>query len=237
MVVMDQLARPAGFSLEWQMSRSEQLTFVKLLDEIRPRLALEIGTYKGGSLQVLSHFSERVISLDINDTHVHNLRGKFPNVEFRVGDSKSTLPELIQELNESGNSPDFVLVDGSHEPADVRADIDAILKLRPTRRVVIILHDSFNPPCRAGISAAKWNENVFVHDVDLDFLPGDFNETPWPGVQLGSMWGGFACALLEPVPRERGLIVRESRRKSFEAIEAISIYARKALGLKGLFSR
>src|SRR5437868_8530331 len=50
----------------WEMSPSEQVALVFLLEYLRPKVAIEIGTRFGGSLQVLSHFSDRVYSLDID---------------------------------------------------------------------------------------------------------------------------------------------------------------------------
>jgi protein-L-isoaspartate O-methyltransferase len=50
----------------WMMSPSEQMAMIFLLEHLRPKVAIEIGTRFGGSLQVISRYCERVYSLDID---------------------------------------------------------------------------------------------------------------------------------------------------------------------------
>lgn len=230
---LDGLARPQGFPLEWQMSRAEQLLLQALVEQRRPRLSLEIGSYRGGSLQVLSHFSEQVISVDIDPGVPRLLEGRFPNVEFRIGDSREALPAIVEVLNEEGRSPDFILVDGAHETATVRDDINALLKLVFRTESVMVLHDSFNPPCREGMRQASWGKNPHTREVDLDFLPGEYNDGSWPGVPARSMWGGLAAAIFSPERRDYELLVQESGRAIFDAMVALSIHAPE----KSLWSR
>jgi hypothetical protein len=40
----------------WMMSPSEQMGMIYLLEHLRPKVAIEIGTRFGGSLQVLSRY-------------------------------------------------------------------------------------------------------------------------------------------------------------------------------------
>lgn len=86
---------------------------IAVLTRLRPALSLEVGTYRAGSLQVLSRFSERVLSIDIDPDAAHCLQGRFVNVEFRTGDSVELLPKAVQEMNPSGPELEFVLIDGS----------------------------------------------------------------------------------------------------------------------------
>src|SRR5262245_5929119 len=58
----------------WMMSPAEQTALIFLLSQLRPRIAIEIGTRFGGSLQVLSRYCDRVYSIDIN-----------PDVKIRLG--------------------------------------------------------------------------------------------------------------------------------------------------------
>src|SRR6266487_3601402 len=138
---MRTLTQELGFDLHWQMPNGERFALVGLLRELQPTLSLEIGTYQGGSLQVLARFSEAVISVDIDPGVPARLANKFPNVEFRSGDSKRLLPDLVRELNEQKRAVDFVLIDGDHSVAGVRRDIEVLLELQPQRQMVFILHD------------------------------------------------------------------------------------------------
>jgi predicted O-methyltransferase YrrM len=53
---------PVKHSLYWMMSPAEQVALSFLLDRLRPKVAIEIGTRFGGSLQVISQYAERVYS-------------------------------------------------------------------------------------------------------------------------------------------------------------------------------
>ena len=60
------LSLEPGFDLHWQMTNCERFALSGLLKRLQPKLSLEIGTYMGGSLQVLARFSQAVISVDID---------------------------------------------------------------------------------------------------------------------------------------------------------------------------
>jgi hypothetical protein len=209
----------------WQMSVAERCILQVILSRHKPALSLEIGTYKGGSLQVVSEFSESVVSVDIDKSVKSRLGGKFPNVEFRIGDSGRVVPELVEDLNNAGRHVDFVLIDGDHSAEGVKHDIEAILGLSVQRRLVILMHDSFNPDCRRGMLEANWEGNSHVRFVELDFSVGNYHMPPVDTAQERSMWGGFACAVLEPGHRDGILKIGERQRSKFEAIRAISIHA------------
>ena len=215
------------FPLHWQMSLSERRVFISVLEKIRPRLAIEIGTYKGGSLQVISHFSTRVISIDANSDFTAGLSSKFENVDFRIGDSTDILPAVISELNEVELTPDFIFVDGGHDEEQVKRDLDTILTIQPRNDVAILCHDSFNPGCRSGIIGANWEESPYVRKVEIDFVPGVFCESDFDTSHRGEMWGGFALAILSAEPRPQHLEISESRKTIFEATYRYSIHRKK----------
>jgi hypothetical protein len=219
---IDQLVGEPGFDLHWQMTNCERFALSGLLKRLQPKLSLEIGTYMGGSLQVLARFSEAVISVDIDPGVAARLAGKFPNVEFRSGDSSRLLPDLVRELNEQKRPVGFVLIDGDHSAAGVRRDIEALLELQPQQQVVFVLHDSFNPACREGMRTANWAKSPFVHHVELDFIPGIYHYEAHDTAEPRTMWGGFACAVLTPEKRNGPLIVQESQLHLQEAIKRVS---------------
>jgi len=208
-----------GLDLEWQMTAWERFALQGLLRRLRPSLSLEIGTYKGGSLQVLSRFSKSVISVDIDPEVVIRLGGKFPNVEFRSGDSTHVVPHLVREINTHKKPLTFVLVDGNHKGSGVRRDIEALLELKPQQEVVLILHDSFNPGCREGMRTANWAKSPFVNYVELDFIPGVYHYESYDTAEPRTMWGGFACAVLLPQQRSGKLEIKESQRGLHEAVK------------------
>jgi len=206
----DLLLNDQQFELHWQMNHCERLALISILRKLRPQLAVEVGTYKGGSLQVIAKYSEKVITLDIDPEVLAKLANHFNNVEFLTGDSKETLPRLIRKFNESDDTPDFVLLDSTHSTEGIKREVEALLKLRPNKDVVVLLHDSFNPDCRLGMTMVDWESSPYVHYVEIDFIPGGFNARAYDTAVAGSMWSGFACAIMKPKLRTGGLIVQES---------------------------
>jgi hypothetical protein len=189
---------PFDSDSEWQMNPAERLALVALLDFLRPRLSMEIGSKFGGSLAVLSHYSERVVSLDIDPTVPERLK-RFDNVDFVIGDSRKTLPSVLQGLEETKEPLSFALIDGDHTAAGVRRDIESFLGYCPVKPLYILMHDSFNPDVRKGIKTAGWEDCAQVQALDLDFVPGVMiAERPL----AREMWGGFALAVLGPDRRK-----------------------------------
>jgi len=215
------------FPLPWKMIRPERICLLHLLKQFEPELALEIGTYQGGSLQLLSRYSKEVWSIDIDSDAALNLGELFGNVSFRSGDSSVLLPDVIREINESDKHLGLVLIDGDHSEEGVRRDINSVLQLKPKGPVAIVMHDSFHPPVRAGIRSADWTRSPYVHYVEVDFVSGCF--TPGRTSINESMYCGFGFALMLPEERTKKLQVFESEWELFEIIRRFA----KASGFFG----
>ena len=188
--------------LDWEMSPSEKLAVIFLVEHLKPKVAIEVGTNFGGSLQVLSRFCESVYSIDIDPNVPSRLHGKFPNVEYLTGRSDYLLPLLVDKLQREQAELSFALIDGDHSTDGVRKDIENLLRYRPIVPMYIIMHDSFNPQCRLGIKQANWSANRNVHAVELDLVAGVVHSAPKWRDQL---WGGLAMAILLPVERREHL--------------------------------
>ncbi|TWB21321.1 cephalosporin hydroxylase [Nitrospirillum amazonense] len=188
----------------WQMQPSERMALTGLLARLRPQVALEIGVFYGGSLNLISQFAERVWALDI-DPQVLERFPKPANVDIRIGDSNTMLATMLAELNSQGLTPDFILLDADHSTEGVLRDLQVLLTIRPRAPMVIVMHDSGNPACRQGMLSAPWASNPYVHDLDLDFVPGQI--VPG-GSGKYEVWGGIGLAYLHPEPRDGDLIIR-----------------------------
>lgn len=200
--------------LHWQMPRADKFALVSLLENIRPKVSIEVGTYKGGSLQVLSRFSERVHSVDINADSQKKLVALFENVDFHIGDSSRLLPLI---MDKAGEDLGFALIDGDHSERGVMADLSALLKIRPKRSLWILCHDSFNPKCRRGMLRTDWAANPHVQFVEIDFVSGVFHQHAFDTARAKSMWGGLCVAHLTPKRRVGELRVRQSQQSLFAA--------------------
>ncbi|MEO6901991.1 MAG: class I SAM-dependent methyltransferase [Bacteroidia bacterium] len=201
------------YALDWAMTRNERYCFTKLVEKLKPKISIEIGSYNGGSLQVLSKHSEKVYSIDIDTTLKERLKGKFENVTFLTGDSKEILPKLIKELQQNNESIEFALIDGDHSALGVKADIEIMTSYIPVTGLNILLHDSFNPECRNGMIAVNYKENKYIHYVELDYISGVFEPN---GALKNEMWGGFGHIVLLNEQRKGELQIHQSQKKLYD---------------------
>jgi glycosyltransferase involved in cell wall biosynthesis len=199
----------------WQMNDSERMALTGLLARHKPNCSIEVGTYLGGSLSLMSQFSNMVFSVDI-DPEVPQKFAYFENVSFLTGNSSVLLPHLFEELDRSGIAVDFVLIDADHTAEGIRRDIQSVLRYVPRKPMFIMLHDSFNPECRRGMLAANWESSPYCHWVDLDFIPGRIIEHGGGG--NGELWGGLATAYFDPAQRSGPLTVQTSADNMFQAL-------------------
>ena len=93
------------------------------------------------------------------------------------------------------------------------------------------MHDAFNPDCRHGIRTADWAANPHVQFVELDFTVGNFHSPAHDTATEGSMWGGLACAILEPWERTGELVIGQRQQAAFQAVFTRSCYATQAASL------
>jgi len=205
--MLDEVLYPNVPTADWQMLTSERMALTGLLARIRPRNALEVGVYYGGSLSLIAQFCERVWALDI-DPDVPRRFPVPPNVDLRIGEAEGLLTGMLDELDAAAIALNFVLIDADHSAAGVRRDIEAVIQrpAPPREPMFIVMHDSGNPECRRGISSANWADCPFVHHVELDFVPGQIVEHSVRDGR-GEVWGGLGLAYLRPEPRVADLVI------------------------------
>jgi hypothetical protein len=170
------------------MSFGERAALEGILSQRKPRLAIEIGTYEGGSLRFLAAHCEHVHTFDLED--LIEDQTAFSNVTFHTGDSKLLLPELMRRLDAEHRDVDFALVDGDHSAEGVRQDLVNLLESPTTRSTLILLHDTMNAETRAGIERVELSTRSKVVYHELDFVPGyefvggHFDQQIWGGLGL-----------------------------------------------------
>ncbi|UVK44422.1 class I SAM-dependent methyltransferase [Mesorhizobium sp. AR07] len=203
---------------DWHMQLSERVALMYVLSRFQPDISIEIGTFLGGSLRPISAASRQVYSFDIDDRSFPGL----PNVEFVTGNSSVTLLPVIDRINASDREINFILIDGDHSEDGVKADIATCLRYIPkTRPTIILLHDSCNPDVRKGIIDAPWSDSPYLHELDLDFVPGVLFDRP---DLKGQIWGGFAAALMTPERRTGNVSLQAPFEPSRLAMLEKSIY-------------
>lgn len=211
---IDETLYPGCLCERWPMSHSERMALRALLDHVRPRCAIEVGTDWGGSLSLMAQHAQAVFSIDINPMPP-SVR-VIPNVSCLTGPSELTLPGLLAELHQQELDPQFILIHGDDSREVVARYLEIILK-QPTRCPLwVAVHNSGSRECRAGILDADWAANPRVHFIDVDIVPGRFPESAGSG-GLDS-WGGLALAILLPNPRAQAIEVRQSAKRMIEAL-------------------
>jgi hypothetical protein len=87
-----------GYIEDYYMTQAERMALIFFLEKLRPEFSIEIGTLNGGSLPVISSFSKKVYTLDIDATCHDGLQANFSNVDFTTAPSQNTLPPLLRWL-------------------------------------------------------------------------------------------------------------------------------------------
>ncbi len=176
----------------WQMTFGERSALEGVLTQLRPAVAIEIGTAEGGSLQRLARHSERVHSFDLvePDPAIKELG----NVTLHTGDSHVLLKELLVELAAAGTNVDFVLVDGDHSADGAEEDLRDLLDSDAIGRTAILMHDTLNDEVREGFARVDFGAVAKVVHADLDFVAGHLSEG---GDFHHQLWGGLGLVLVD----------------------------------------
>jgi hypothetical protein len=185
---------PLAFTREAdsQMSFGERAALEGILAQLRPLLAIEIGTAEGGSLARIASYSEEVHSIDL--THEPMVVAQQEHVVLHTGPSQQILPELLAGFADAGRAVDFALVDGDHSYDGVAKDLRVLLQSSTTRRSVIFVHDSMNAEVRAGIESVGLDDYEKIVYYELDFVPGYIYRE---GLARHAVWGGIGLILCD----------------------------------------
>jgi hypothetical protein len=181
----------------WQMTYGERAAFQGVLEELRPALAIEIGTAEGASLRRIAALSGEVHSFDLVEPQLDLPE----HVTLHTGDSHALLPEVLAALAAEGRNVDFVLVDGDHSAEGAQQDLEDLLDSDAIRETVIIAHDTANERVRAGLDAVDYDAYEKVRAVELDMVPGHLGAEKFPG----ELWGGLGLVVVSASdPRPAG---------------------------------
>lgn len=201
-------------SILWQMSPHERTAFFYVLERCGNNLALEIGSFRGGSLQHLIQSFNQVISIDI-DHSLLNKDVKGSNLTLLTGDSKELVPFVINHCNEQGEQLDFVLIDANHEYDYVMADLENVLEYVPQADTTVLIHDSWYTPSRQAIcNSEKLQSCPYVHFVDTDFCGGNL-------MAPGKTIGGMCLIQMKSIPRKGELVINQSLDNTYRTINKL----------------
>jgi hypothetical protein len=180
---------------DWQMTYGERFAFEGLLSQLRPRLAIETGTARGGSLRRIAAHSDEVHAFDIAP-EVADLAAEVPNAQFHIGDSAVLLAQVLADFDAAGRHVDFALIDGDHSFGGVQRDALALLESGACRNTVIVFHDAANDEVRNGLDALDLPSHPKVALCMLDFVPGYICVSDHPVYPL-AIWNGLGLVVLD----------------------------------------
>lgn len=173
----------------WQMSLGERAAVEGVLAQLKPALALEIGSAEGASLRRIADHAQEVHSFDLTPPALEPPA----HVILHTGDSHVLLAPFLSQLAEQGRNVDFVLVDGDHTPEGVRRDLEDLLDSRALAQTVILIHDTANERVRQGVDAVSFTAWPKVAHVELDWVPGQlFAEA----ALRNELWYGIGLVLV-----------------------------------------
>ena len=188
----------------WQMHFGERMALEGLLSQLRPELAVEVGTADGGSLRRIAAHSGEVHSFDI-DPRVAEVVGKVQNAHPHIGDSAEQLPRVLERFAAEGRNVDFALIDGDHSAAGVQRDLLAVLGSAACARTVVVLHDTANEHVRDGLEALDLPSHPKVALCMLDFVPGYIVVEDHERSQ--EIWNGLGVLILNEDAARRTTLV------------------------------
>lgn len=131
-----------GFKLQWNWtscSPQQEPIFRALLERLKPKTVLEIGTHQGVSTALLAEYSERVITVDVLPNPARAKVWQTLGVSGRIEEHvhKSQVGRDV-EIVEAAHLADLAFIDGSHLMRDIEHDFRLVAHAGCKR---IILHD------------------------------------------------------------------------------------------------
>lgn len=176
------------FARACQMSYGEQAAITGVLSALQPQLALDLGTYLGGSLAMIAAHCEEVHTFDL----ASHCPQAFPNVTYHIGDSKTTVPVVLTTLAREQRNIDFVLVDADHSRAGVQADLTNLLQSEAVQSTVLLLHDCANEGVREGARRAIKQADCVAY-ADFSFVVAPQTERSL----MKESWGGLGIVVVD----------------------------------------
>lgn len=205
------LSSPLFSDPSWSMAFGERAALVALLADLQPDLAIEVGTYHGGSLRPIAAHAGEVHTFDVDPDHARHADA-LPNATFHLGESAHTLPALLAEFERDGRHVDFALIDGAHTYDAVLRDAQALLDSGACRHTTIVFHDSANGDVRRALEELSLADHPKVAAAILDFVPGYLvREDAF--ANAGEQWNGLALVILDENP-PRPAITNQPERES-----------------------
>lgn len=162
------------------LAMRERVFLYSLVFSVGPQWSLEIGTYEGGSAEIISgalddlQLGGRLISIDPHPGQISIDRQRVShNTEFVEG----FFPRDIAKVRPPGGAKfDFAFVDGNHRYEGVFGDLEALGAIL-NDGALVLLHDAYNSDVdraiRDSVQAGWYSDGGRVGRVRNDLTPGE----------------------------------------------------------------
>jgi len=190
---------PVAVEAQWMMQLGERFALEGLVAQLQPRIAVEVGTWEGGSLRRIAEHSGHVHAFDI-DPRAQPHADALDNVTLHLGDARETLPRVLHDLHTTGRHVDFALVDGLHTYDAVTADATALLDSSACTHTTIVFHDTAHAEVRRALDDLDLPHHPKVGLALLDFVPGFLvKDDPQLTEEIrGRAFNGLGLVVLDP---------------------------------------
>lgn len=148
----------------------------KHVKQLQPKVIVEVGWNCGHSAAIMLHASptSRLVSFDIADRQymleVADIVKRYhPQSRFHVGDSKVTLPQVLQVED---LVVDFALIDGDHTYEAVASDLKAVAP-RMSPGGLIFIDDLDVEGIAKAVSDFDWTGFALIHQGTYDRFTKD----------------------------------------------------------------
>lgn len=121
-----------------QHNRTELAMLLAVVHQvIKPRLMVEIGSWRGGSLYAWSRLAIPVVAVTLPEKAAEPFRSHGARMVWGNSHDPGVQAQLLAQLG--GKYVDLVFIDGDHTETGARQDLDLAARLAPGG--VIVMHD------------------------------------------------------------------------------------------------
>jgi hypothetical protein len=167
----------------WAMGLGDKAVVLLIAASLQPSVAIDAGTFLGGSAAALALFAVRVITIDLDDAQGRHVEG-LANVEFVGGLAADVLARILPDER----SAELVILDAAHTADGIVAEVEQLLRFPPEVPRAVLIHDSAMETCREGLDSIDWASNPAVRGVTLNFVPGEVSTDGVMGGGLAVIW-------------------------------------------------
>lgn len=187
----------------------------ELVDELKPALVVETGTYRGGTALFLADRLQltgrgHVVSIDAD---MESNRPQHPRLTYLTG--PPTAPDIVAEVRSRLDpaAPALVLLGAGRTAEEVRAELDAYAPLLPVGSALVVGHTHLEGP-----AAALADFLAATSDYEVDRRGDRHFLTRSPGGLLRRVAGDSAA---EPGARAAGALDLDATTPAVRAVDSL----------------